>query len=117
MKSKSTLDAKKIAKALGAEHRGQVTAKSGHFGAMQLVAGLLCSTPPGKLTSATPRSSPASARATGRPADPQGAAPATSWTPPFSAAPAALRTDPQALGCGSPRTAGLLGVDAGVLVA
>jgi hypothetical protein len=35
---KSKLDTKKIAKALGAEHRGKVTARSGHFGAMQLVA-------------------------------------------------------------------------------
>jgi hypothetical protein len=38
MKSKSKLDANKIAKALGAEHRGTVSAKGGHFGAMQLVA-------------------------------------------------------------------------------
>jgi hypothetical protein len=35
---KSKLDAKKIAKALGAEHRGKVAAKSGYFGAMQLAA-------------------------------------------------------------------------------
>ncbi len=32
------LDPKKIAKALGAEHRGKVSATGGHFGAMQLVA-------------------------------------------------------------------------------
>lgn len=32
------LEPKKIAKALGADHRGRVSAKSGHFGAMQLVA-------------------------------------------------------------------------------
>jgi hypothetical protein len=38
MKSKSKLDTKKMAEALGAEHRGKVRAKSGHFGAMQLVA-------------------------------------------------------------------------------
>jgi hypothetical protein len=38
MNPKSKLDTKKIAKALGAEHRGKVEAKSGHFGAMQLVA-------------------------------------------------------------------------------
>ena len=38
MNRKSNLDPKKIAKALGAEHRGKVAAKSGHFGAMQLVA-------------------------------------------------------------------------------
>jgi hypothetical protein len=38
MKSTSKVDAKKIAKLLGAEHRGKVTARSGHFGAMQLVA-------------------------------------------------------------------------------
>ena len=38
MKSKSKLDANKIAEVLGAERRGRVTAKSGHFGAMQLVA-------------------------------------------------------------------------------
>jgi hypothetical protein len=38
MKSKSKLDTKKMAEALGAEHRGKVMAKSGHFGAMQLVA-------------------------------------------------------------------------------
>lgn len=35
---RETLNPKKIAKALGAEHRGKVSAKSGHFGAMQLVA-------------------------------------------------------------------------------
>jgi len=38
MKGKPKLDVKKIAKALGAEHRGKVSARSGHFGAMQLVA-------------------------------------------------------------------------------
>src|ERR1700683_895020 len=38
MNPKSKLDAKKIAKALGAEHRGKVAAKSGYFGAMQLAA-------------------------------------------------------------------------------
>ena len=38
MKSKSKLDVKKVAAALGAEHRGKVAARSGHFGAMQLVA-------------------------------------------------------------------------------
>ncbi len=38
MKPKAELDTTKIAKALGAEHRGKVAAKSGHFGAMQLVA-------------------------------------------------------------------------------
>jgi hypothetical protein len=38
MKPKSLLDPKKIAATLGAEHRGKVAAKSGHFGAMQLVA-------------------------------------------------------------------------------
>jgi hypothetical protein len=38
MNRKSKLDPKKIAKALGAEHRGKVTAKSGYFGAVQLVA-------------------------------------------------------------------------------
>jgi hypothetical protein len=38
MKSKSKLDMNKIAKTLGAERRGKVSAKSGHFGAMQLVA-------------------------------------------------------------------------------
>jgi hypothetical protein len=38
MKRTPKLDAKKIAKALGAEHRGKVAAKGGHFGAMQLVA-------------------------------------------------------------------------------
>ena len=38
MKNKTKLDTKKIAKALGAERRGKVAAKSGHFGAMQLVA-------------------------------------------------------------------------------
>jgi hypothetical protein len=38
MKQKPKLDTKKIAKALGAEHRGKVAAKGGHFGAVQLVA-------------------------------------------------------------------------------
>ena len=38
MTSKSKLDMKKVAAALGAEHRGKVAARSGHFGAMQLVA-------------------------------------------------------------------------------
>jgi hypothetical protein len=38
MKSRLRLDAKRIAKGLGAEHRGRVTAKTGYFGAMQLVA-------------------------------------------------------------------------------
>jgi NifB/MoaA-like Fe-S oxidoreductase len=38
MNPKSKLDAKKIALALGAEHLGRVTARSGHFGALQLVA-------------------------------------------------------------------------------
>ena len=38
MKHPTKLDPKTIAKALGAEHRGKVTAKSGHFGAMQIVA-------------------------------------------------------------------------------
>ena len=38
MKTKPQLDLDKIAKALGAERRGEVRAGSGHFGAMQLVA-------------------------------------------------------------------------------
>jgi hypothetical protein len=38
MKNKSKLDTKKIARALGAEHRGKVAARGGHFGAVQLVA-------------------------------------------------------------------------------
>ena len=38
MNAPSKLDTKKIAKALGAEHRGKVAARGGHFGAMQLVA-------------------------------------------------------------------------------
>lgn len=38
MKNKPNLDVKKIAKALGAEHRGKVSARSGYFGAVQLVA-------------------------------------------------------------------------------
>jgi hypothetical protein len=38
MKDKPKLDAKKIAKALGAEPGGKVSAKGGYFGAMQLVA-------------------------------------------------------------------------------
>lgn len=37
MNRKSKLDTKKTAKALGAEHQGKVAAKSGHFGARQLV--------------------------------------------------------------------------------
>ena len=37
-KRKSTLDPKKIAKALGAVDRGKVAASGGHFGALQLVA-------------------------------------------------------------------------------
>jgi hypothetical protein len=36
--NKVKLNTMTIAKALGAEHRGKVTAKGGHFGAMQLVA-------------------------------------------------------------------------------
>jgi len=35
---KTQLDMDKIAKALGAERRGKVTASGGHFGAMQLLA-------------------------------------------------------------------------------
>jgi hypothetical protein len=38
MKRQPKLDTRRIAKALGAEHRGKVSAKGGHFGAMQLVA-------------------------------------------------------------------------------
>ncbi len=38
MKGKAKLNVDKIAKALGAEPRGAVSAKGGHFGAMQLVA-------------------------------------------------------------------------------
>jgi hypothetical protein len=38
MKTKPKLDMNKIAKALGAERRGDVRAGSGHFGAMQVVA-------------------------------------------------------------------------------
>ena len=38
MKIKPKLDMNKIAKALGAERRGEVGATSGHFGAMQVVA-------------------------------------------------------------------------------
>src|SRR2546428_8892248 len=38
MKHKPKLDGKKIAKALGAEHEGKVSARGGFFGAMQLVA-------------------------------------------------------------------------------
>ena len=38
MKRNRTLDTKKIAAALGAEHEGVVAARGGHFGAMQLVA-------------------------------------------------------------------------------
>src|ERR1700722_7882019 len=38
MTPKSKLNTKKIAKVLGADHRGIVAAKGGYFGAMQLVA-------------------------------------------------------------------------------
>ena len=38
MKRRPKLDTKRIAKALGAEHRGKVAATGGHFGALQLVA-------------------------------------------------------------------------------
>jgi len=38
MKPRSKLDAKKVARALGAEHRGGVVATSGYFGATQLTA-------------------------------------------------------------------------------
>ena len=38
MKNKPKLDMNKIAKALGAERGGEVSAASGHFGAMQIVA-------------------------------------------------------------------------------
>jgi hypothetical protein len=38
MKNKSKLDTKRIARALGAEHRGKVAARGGYFGAGQLVA-------------------------------------------------------------------------------
>jgi len=38
MKPKPKLDMDRIAKALGAERRGEIHASSGHFGAMQLVA-------------------------------------------------------------------------------
>lgn len=38
MKTKPNLDMDKIAKTLGAELRGSVSAKSGYFGAMQLAA-------------------------------------------------------------------------------
>jgi hypothetical protein len=37
---KTRLDLKKIAKSLGGERRGKVAAKSGYFGAMQLLADL-----------------------------------------------------------------------------
>ncbi|GAC1351993.1 MAG: hypothetical protein NVSMB1_10440 [Polyangiales bacterium] len=40
MKRKQKLDTKKIAQALGAEHRGKVKVSSGHFGALQLVAAI-----------------------------------------------------------------------------
>ena len=35
---KTTLDMEKIAKGLGAKHRGKVSAKGGYFGAMQVLA-------------------------------------------------------------------------------
>ena len=38
MKTKPKLDMDKIAKALGAERRGEIVAGSGYFGAMQVVA-------------------------------------------------------------------------------
>ena len=38
MKSKPKLNMDKIAKTLGAERRGKVEARSGYFGAMQLLA-------------------------------------------------------------------------------
>lgn len=38
MKTKPPVDLDKIAKALGAERRGEVRASGGHFGAMQVVA-------------------------------------------------------------------------------
>ena len=45
MKGKPKLDVKKIAEALGAEPRGKVSARSGYFGAAQLVAELQVTTP------------------------------------------------------------------------
>lgn len=38
MKRNPKLDTKKLARALGAEHSGKVPARSGYFGAVQLVA-------------------------------------------------------------------------------